>query len=411
MSNADELPSGWKVARLSDPNIALLNPKKSEVKKIADTAEVAFVPMAAVDDDSGTIARLDSRKLSAVRKGYTYFAEGDIIFAKITPCMENGKCAIARGLRNGIGFGSTEFHVVRAGKMALPEWLHLILRSQQVRHDAENAMHGAAGQQRVPVDFLEQLEIPVPPMAEQRRLVGRIEALTSRIQQASQARQEALNEAETLRQSLWDGIFAEVPEDLWQPIGTHAKIQGGYAFKSAWFTTSGIRLCRNQNVYHGNLDWIDTVHITPERRGEYSAYEMNVGDVVIAMDRPLISTGLKAARVRAEDLPCLLLQRVGRFQFKPGLLPDYLFHFLSSQAFMMHISGDGRSSAVPHISPKQIEGIRIPLLRLTEQRRIVARLDTLAEKHAELRKLQAETESELAAFTPALLAKAFRGEL
>lgn len=411
MIDAEELPNGWKVTRLSDPSVALLNPKKSEVKDVADATEVTFVPMSAVDDGSGTIARPDSRKLGAVRKGYTYFAEGDVIFAKITPCMENGKCAIARGLCNKIGFGSTEFHVVRAREKSLPEWLHLILRSQQVRHDAENAMHGAAGQQRVPVDFLEQLEIPVPPLAEQRRLVARIEALTSRLEQARQARQAALAEAETLRQALWDGIFAEVPEDRWQPIGTHAKIQGGYAFKSEWFTTSGIRLLRNQNVYHGTLDWSDAVHIPPARRGEFPAYEMNVGDVVISMDRPLISTGLKAARIRAEDLPCLLLQRVGRFQFKPGLLPDYLFHFLSSQAFMIHISGDGRSSAVPHISAKQIEGIKIPLPKPASQRRIVSRLDALSAKQTELRRLQTETEAELTAFTPALLARAFRGEL
>lgn len=184
MIDADELPSGWKVARLSDPTIAVLNPKKSEIRGVSDDTFVTFVPMSAVDDGSGTIARPDSRKLGAVRKGYTYFAEDDVIFAKITLCMENGKCAIARGLRNKIGFGSTEFHVIRAGEKTLPEWLHLILCSQQVRHDAENAMHGAAGQQRVPVDFLEQLEIPVPPLAEQRRLVARIEALTSRLEQA-----------------------------------------------------------------------------------------------------------------------------------------------------------------------------------------------------------------------------------
>ena len=411
MTDADELPKGWKVSRLSDPSVALLNPKKSEVRDIADATEVTFVPMSAVDDDNGTITQPETRTLAAVRKGYTYFAEDDVIFAKITPCMENGKCAIARGLRNKVGFGSTEFHVVRASEKSLPEWLHLILRSQQVRHDAENAMHGAAGQQRVPVDFLEQLEIPVPPLAEQRRLVARIETLTGRLEQARQDRQTTLAVVEMLRQALWDGIFAEIPKELWRPIGEHAKIQGGYAFKSGWFTTSGIRLLRNQNVYHGTLEWSDTVYLPPERRHEFPAYEMNVGDVVISMDRPLISTGLKAARIRAEDLPCLLLQRVGRFQFKPGLLPDYLFHFLSSQAFMMHISGDGRSSAVPHISAKQIEAIRIPTPSSKEQQRVVERLDALSAKQTELHRLQKETEAELAAFTLALLAKAFRGEL
>lgn len=105
----DELPAGWDLKPLSDPSVAALNPKKSEVSGLNPSLEVTFVPIAAVDDASGTIARSEVRRLGEVKKGYTYFKEGDVSFAKITPCMENGKCAIGRGLRNGVGFGSTEF--------------------------------------------------------------------------------------------------------------------------------------------------------------------------------------------------------------------------------------------------------------------------------------------------------------
>ncbi len=367
--------------------------------------------MSAVDEGSGTIARPEIRQLADVKKGYTYFKEADVIFAKITPCMENGKSAIARGLRNGIGFGSTEFHVVCAGTETLPEWLHLILRSQQVRDDAENAMHGAAGQQRVPIDFLEQLAIPVPPPAEQRRIVTRVEVLTHLLDQARQARQAAIAEAKAVGQAVWDRAFADIPQEHWKPIGAHAKVQGGYAFKSEWFVGEGIRLLRNQNVYHGNLDWSDAVHLPPSRRGEFKQFELAEGDIVITMDRPLIKSGLKAARVSKQDLPCLLLQRVGRFLCDDQLDKDYVLHFLFSQSFIPHISGDGRSCAVPHISPKQIEAILIPMPSHREQRTIVTRLDALRVKLDELQRLQREVEVELASFTPALLAKAFRGEL
>ncbi|SRR6266568_232622 len=407
----DELPAGWEVKPLSDPSVATLNPKKSEVSALDARLEVTFVPMSAVDDSSGTIAQPEVRRLGEVKKGYTYFKERDVIFAKITPCMENGKSAIARGLRNGIGFGSTEFHVVRAGAETQPEWLHLILRSQQVRDDAENAMHGAAGQQRVPIDFLEQLEIPVPPLAEQRRIVARVEALTGRLDQALQARQAALAEAAAVGQAVWDRAFANISQEQWKPIGVHAKVQGGYAFKSEWFVSEGIRLLRNQNVYHGNLDWSDTVYLPSSRRGEFKQFELADGDIVITMDRPLIKSGLKAARVSKRDLPCLLLQRVGRFLCEHQLDKDYLLHFLFSQSFIPHISGDGRSCAVPHISPKQIEAIPIALPSGREQRAIVARLDAMRGKMDELQRLQREVEVELASFTPALLAKAFRGEL
>ena len=188
-------------------------------------------------------------------------------------------------------------------------------------------------------------------------------------------------------------------------------MQGGYAFKSEWFVADGIRLLRNQNVYHGDLDWSDTVHLPPAPRGEFKQFELAEGDIVITMDRPLIKSGLKAARVSKKDLPCLLLQRVGRFLCDDQLERDYLLHFLFSQSFIPHISGDGRSCAVPHISAKQIEAIPIPLPPRLEQRAIVTRLDAVRWKLDELQRLQREVEAELASFTPALLAKAFRGEL
>ncbi len=328
-----------------------------------------------------------------------FVVRGSILFKRIPIAVNRVPCTINQDMKAIVPDAD-----IRADYLA---WM------MRARSDELRSMVGTAGNSagKLETDDWAAMEIPIPPPEEQKRLIKRIEALTSRLEQARQARELAIEEAVKLRQAMWDRVFAEMPEDRWQPIGTHAKIQSGYAFKSGWFTTSGIRLLRNQNVYHGTLEWSDTVHLPPSRRGEFPDFELSAGDVVISMDRPLISTGLKAARIRAEDLPCLLLQRVGRFLFKPGLLPDYLFHFLTSQAFMVHIAGDGRSSAVPHISAKQIEAIRIPLPKPAEQRRIVAHLDALAVKHAELRRLQTETEAELAAFTPALLAKAFRGEL
>ena len=100
-----------KIALLG--NTCEINP--SVDTDIQDDVNCSFVPMEYVDDLSGTITRSDTRRVSSVKKGYTFFRDGDVIFAKITPCMENGKCALAKNLTNGIAFGSTEFHVVRAG--------------------------------------------------------------------------------------------------------------------------------------------------------------------------------------------------------------------------------------------------------------------------------------------------------
>lgn len=169
--------------------IAEINPRKDfGILKTSD--EVSFVPMDSVDDVTGTITKRQARKLGTVSKGYTFFKEGDVIFAKITPCMENGKCAVTRELINGVGFGSTEFYIVRANADILPEYLWHFLRQESVRGEAKTHFTGAAGHKRVPKDFMENLEIPVPikngkpDIQEQRRIVdelGKVSALSAQL--------------------------------------------------------------------------------------------------------------------------------------------------------------------------------------------------------------------------------------
>jgi type I restriction enzyme, S subunit len=135
----------------------------------------SFVPMEAVDDVDARIERPATRPFKEVAKGYTPFAENDVIVAKITPCMENGKCAIARNMRSGFGFGSTEFHVLRATKHVIPEWLFYFWRFPPTRKLAAKNMTGSAGQKRVPASFVDTVEIPLPPLSEQRRIAGQLE--------------------------------------------------------------------------------------------------------------------------------------------------------------------------------------------------------------------------------------------
>ena len=407
----DELPDGWKQKPLSDHGVATLNPKKSEVSSLNARLEVTFVPMAAVDDGSGTIARPGVRRLGEVKKGYTYFKEGDVIFAKITPCMENGKSAIARGLRNGIGFGSTEFHVVRAGPETQPEWLHLILRSQQVRDDAENAMHGAAGQQRVPIEFLEQLEIPVPPLAEQRRIVARVEALASRLDQARQARQAALAEAESLlsstvskaqkkfRRTGKSTVLGEILTDL--QYGTSAK---------ASVHPVGTPVIRMGNIQNGRIltDNLKYLQLPPV---EFKRYRLDQGDVLINRTNSAELVGKTGLFDLAGDFvfaSYLIRLRVNRSIADPA----FVNYAINSDDGLAYLRSQGKDAiGQTNINTKQIRQMPITIPPLPAQRELVARLDALRGKLDELQRLQREVAAELAAFTPALLAKAFRGEL
>lgn len=171
--------------------LAKVNPSKSELKDNDDNMLVSFIEMASVNND-GFIARKEDRALSAVRKGsYTYFADNDIIIAKITPCMENGKCALAKDLTNGIALGSSEFHVFRANDTVLPAYLFYQLNRQKIRDTAENNMTGSSGHRRVPDSFYKNLRIPVPPLPQQQALVSEIEMEEARIAAAQRIIAEA----------------------------------------------------------------------------------------------------------------------------------------------------------------------------------------------------------------------------
>ena len=158
--------------------MATLNPKR-EGLELAPTALVHFVPMAAVKEAFGGVDVSTTRPLFEVVKGYTVFRTHDVIMAKITPCMENGKLAVIPHLEHGWAFGSTEFHVLRSTEAVRPSWLAHFLSQTDKRRDAQRAMTGSAGQLRVPLTWIAEQIIPIAPLSEQDRIVAKIDELVS----------------------------------------------------------------------------------------------------------------------------------------------------------------------------------------------------------------------------------------
>ena len=201
VKKAFHISSKYPLVKLA--SVCDLNTSKTEIHDTPDDLLVSFIDMASVSSE-GFIERKVDRPYGEVRNGgYTYFAEGDFIIAKITPCMENGKCAIAEGLTNGIGFGSSEFHTFRCHTSEiLTKFLFLLLNQTTVRKAAEDAMTGASGHRRVPATFYEEMLIPVPPIPVQQQVIDEC----AKIDEEYNATRMSI---ETYRQKIAD-LFAEL---------------------------------------------------------------------------------------------------------------------------------------------------------------------------------------------------------
>jgi type I restriction enzyme, S subunit len=179
--NTNEMPAGWATVTIEE--IADVNPRLNKTG-IPDNLPVSFVPMPAVGAGDGTIDVSVQRPLFEVKKGFTFFQEGDVLFAKITPCMENGKMAVVPKVANGYGFGSTEFHVLRPKKGIDARYLYYYVSNKSFRGEAQRYMTGAVGQKRVPTAYLKQCKIPVAPPDQQKHIVAEIEKQFSLLDEA-----------------------------------------------------------------------------------------------------------------------------------------------------------------------------------------------------------------------------------
>jgi type I restriction enzyme S subunit len=197
-----ELPEGWVWARLGD--VCRINEPVS-FDELPDDQKIPFIPMAAVSEETGAVDFSQHRTVSQLRKGYTRFRAGDVIFAKITPCMENGKTAPLPEIPGGFAAGSTEFHVLRSPALESRYlWYWLVRRS--FRMEAERNMSGSAGQLRVPAEHLRNAQIAIPPLAEQRRIVARIDELYAEIADGEVALTRACNDLGNLRRTLLKAV-------------------------------------------------------------------------------------------------------------------------------------------------------------------------------------------------------------
>ncbi len=411
-----KLPHGWRWVRLGE--VCEVNPRRPPKLQRDDDASTTFVPMRAVDEGSGTVPRPEIVPYKVVKRGYTFFKEGDVLFAKITPCMQNGKHFIARGLIDGIGFGSTEFHVIHPAGQILAEWIHLYLRQSVILERAKASFTGSAGQQRVPDTFLRELWIPLPPLEEQRRIVARVEALMERVREARALRAKALEETEQLMPAVLAELFPRPDEPLppnwrWVRLGDVCEHQNG-VWGNDPLQEPIFPVVRSTEICGFVLDPLRAaVRSVPSDVA--LRYELRDGDILLnrSSGSPHL-VGWPAIFQHPKDSRKYLFSNfMLRLRTRKDIaLPWFVLYYLHSPiARSVYLQSQDTTSGLRNLRVREFMAQPLPLPPLEEQRRIMAYLDAVHARVKALKQAQSATEAELQRLEQAILDKAFRGEL
>ncbi|MGB3224846.1 MAG: restriction endonuclease subunit S [Desulforhopalus sp.] len=346
--------SAWQQIRLGE--ICEINPRLPSDLDTSNTTKVTFLPMAAVDEVFGEILRAEERTYEEVKKGFTPFIENDVLFAKITPSMENGKATIARSLINGVGFGSTEFHVLRCSEQVLPEYLFYFIRQPSFRMWAKDSFTGSAGQQRVPADFLARVFLPLPTLLEQQRIVD----IIKQGDELRRARRDVLDKTKQLPQALFFEMFGD-PEprinDRWkfQRIGDLTMVE-----------TGGTPSRSKTEYYTGRIPWVKSTELmdkvinsSEERINEDAVRESNTkifpeDTILLAM----YGQGQTRGRTAKLAIPAACNQAIAAILPSQELVPDYIFVWL--QCSYEAVRSLGRGGQQANLNLSIVRNLKIP---------------------------------------------------
>ncbi len=446
-------------------DVVEFNPRFSK-DELADDSLASFIPMKCVEEESGRFESLGDRKVVEVRKGYTPFRDGDVIFAKVTPCMENGKAAVLKGLTNGVGFGSTEFFALRP-KIGLDAnyLFHFILQSN-FRRDAARNMTGAVGLRRVPKSWLEQQSIPLPPLDEQRHIVAEIEKQFTRLEAGLVALRRVQANLKRYRAAVLkaacEGKLVSTEVELAKNGNRKAKFESGEALLARILTerrqnwrgrgkykelaapeTAGLptlpqgwvwanveqlgdvqlgrqrspqnvsknyptKYIRAANITESGIDVTDVLEMefSPAERERFALRD---GDIVLSEASGSPSQVGKPAVWRNELPLCCFQNTVLRL--RPEVVGSkYVLvafqHFYANSVFAKVAGGVG----INHLGAEKFSAIPFPLPPLTEQKRIVAEVERRLSVVEELDGVVSANLQRATRLRQSILQKAFAGE-
>ena len=284
--------------------------------------------------------------------GGSKFRNGDTIMARITPCLENGKTAMVNILNeNEVGFGSTEYIVFRAkDKLTTPDFVYYLVRSPLIREPAIKSMVGSSGRQRVQTNVVENLEIGFPSLTEQTKIASVLKSLDDKIAINNAINNNLLEQALTLYATQFSSL------ELNGCIGDYCSVKSGFAFKSSWWTNSGIRVIKIGSINQDNLNLLECSYVDEDKADKAKDFVVKAGDLLIAMTGATIG---KFAMVPYSSEMLLVNQRVGKFFLgnNPVEKLPFIYCTLKQPEVYGEVVNRGQGSAQPNISASDIMSI------------------------------------------------------
>lgn len=392
----------WPLARLSD--VAEINPRRPPIDRTNDVL-TSFVPMDAVDDICGEVVRLEAQPYRKVKRGYTHFEDGDVIFAKITPCMQNGKHAVVQGLIDGFGFGSTEFHVIRPSEQLVPEWIHLYLRRQETLDAALRTFAGTVGQQRVPASFLENLEVPLPTVEEQRCMASCVKEQLATVEAARRAANTQAKDISLLRIRL-------LYETLSTLDGVPTKVLGDHAP-----TTSGTTPARGDKRYWepAEIPWVKTgeVAFAPISQTEEAVSRIALAECSLTLLPPKTVLVAMYGQGKTRGQSAMLEVAATTNQACLAILPndtwepEFLYYWLVASYQNLRDLSEDRGGNQANLNGALLKALEVPAPGRAQQLDVVRRIKAALHEMDVLAAAGRSTLIELELLPQRLLAQAF----
>lgn len=353
-------------------DICSINPRQNQ--DIFPNGKISFIPMAAVSTN-GQVDLSNTIDSSNV-KNYTIFRDGDILFAKITPCMENGKGAIVRNLLNGYGAGSTEFITLRPnGNIVTAKWLYLYLSQRSFRWNCQQHMTGSAGQKRVPPKFLASCEIPVPTISEQERIVSKIEELFSRLDASVAELQAAKEKLSAYRQAVLKEAFAnstrtelvemsEIAEDIRiGPFGT--------MLHKSDYISDGVPVINPQHIKNLSILPSRKITVSQEMAVELSSYRLRENDIIMGRRGEMG----RAAAITKSEAGWICGTGSLLFRLKPEYDASFYAQILSSPDIVHYLEDHATGTTMKNLNEHIVKHIPVPKVTKQMQKAIVSRLE------------------------------------